>query len=381
MNPNNRKTKVIKKLLEYADRNQFTFTREDLVRDTGIDSSKLDKPIKQFKEAGFITLTTDRTIAPHYLEIYKINVEDEYIPPLDFSIDDDYFHSPEGIEYENNLKKAISLGRKSTTMECRCFILSFWNKRCSFFTVEDFLSGLPDQKYSTVHNAICSLIAQKVLISIPRKCEGSLCKNVYSYYRKEYDFSLSPSIPPAIKKQYDGAIIEIIESLQKDTQSIRCRRIGNLVSQCLNKGKITVGDYYPFMPHRSWREDMYYAAQLGLVTEIDKNEFVINKDLRNDTVPLSLLNRTLIASAYQNFGEDDFSQEMVFAVVDYNNDYVCEGLRELTVFKVLDCKKEKSGKKYRFLVNPKDNPEYFITTTQQSFLPEEDHFEKGAAVP
>ena len=156
-----------------------------------------------------------------------------------------------GIEYENNLRKAISLGRKSTTMECRCFILSFWNKRRSFFTVEDFLSGLPDQKYSTVHNAISSLIAQKVLISIPRKCEGSLCKNVYSYYRKEYDFSLSPSIPPANKKQYDGAIIEIIESLQKDTQSIRCRRIGNLVSQCLNKGKITVGDYYPFMPHRS----------------------------------------------------------------------------------------------------------------------------------
>ncbi len=89
---------------------------------------------------------------------------------------------------------------------------------------------------------------------------------------------------------------------------------------------------------------MHYAAQLGLVTEIEKNEFVINKDLRNDTVSLNLLNRTLIASAYQNFGEDDFSQEMIFAVVDYNNDYVCEGLRELTVFKVLDCKKRRVEK-------------------------------------
>ena len=53
----------------------------------------------------------------------------------------------------------------------------------------------------------------------------------------------------------------------------------------------------------------------------------------------------------------------------------------MTVFKVLDCKKEKSGKKYRFLVNPKDNPEYFITTTQQSFLPEEDLEEDAGDEP
>ncbi len=379
-NPNNKKTKIVKTLLEYADRKQLTFTKGDLVRDIGIDISKLDKPIKELKEAGFITLTTKRTVAPHPLGIYIINVDSEYIPPLDFSIDKEYFLSPEGIEYENSLKKAISSGGKNTTMACRCFILSCWNKRRSYITAEDFLSALPDHKYKTVQSAISSLLSQKVLISIPRKCEASINKNVYSYYRKKFDFSLVSTIPAAIRKKYDSTLIEIIESLQKDKQSTRCRRIGSLVSQCLSKGKITLNDYYPFMPHRSWREDMHYATQLGIVTETEKDEFVINQRLRNDSVILSPLNKTLIASAYQNFGEEVFSQEMIFAVVDYNSDYVCEGLRELTVFKVLDCKKEKNGRKYRFLVNPKDNPEYFAANTQQSFLPDEVHEKEGAAV-
>ncbi len=243
--PYNKKTRIVIALLKYVDINQFTFTKEDLVRDLNIEISKLDKPLQYLKAAGFISLTPDRTIGAHPLGIYKINVENEYLPPLDFSIDEEFYSSAEGIEYENKLKKIISSGRKSSAMTLRTYILSSWHQRRPYFTAEDFMSILPALEYKNVHSVLSSLISQKTLISIPRKVEASLCKTVFTYYRKEYDISLTVPILSDMRKRYDHTVIEVIEALQKDNLSTRSRRIGNLIARCLINSRITLNDYYP----------------------------------------------------------------------------------------------------------------------------------------
>ena len=65
-----------------------------------------------------------------------------------------------------------------------------------------------------------------------------------------------------------------------------------------------------------------------------------------------------IEHLYKSFGDDIFSTDMVVATLDYSGPHICGCLHQFTLLRILDCLKE-DVYRYRFLVNPEDNPECF----------------------
>ena len=58
------------------------------------------------------------------------------------------------------------------------------------------------------------------------------------------------------------------------------------------------------------------------------------------------------------FGNESFSSEMVFAMLDYTRASISAYLHKFTLLRILDCYKEDVNH-YHFLVNPVEHPQLF----------------------
>lgn len=172
--------------------------------------------------------------------------------------------------------------------------------------------------------------------------------------------------PEQVKRNLEAAeeqgispdVYNLLQELIDSKKSTRNRRLGTMLALLLPKGQISFVDYREHGDAFKWGKDMALAMQLGLVEKIDHDNYVISKQLHPGLPTLSQQQKKMVTKMYECFGDNLFSAEMVVATLDYTGPNVSASLRQFTMMRILDCSSEDENK-YRFLVNPRENPQIF----------------------
>jgi hypothetical protein len=160
-------------------------------------------------------------------------------------------------------------------------------------------------------------------------------------------------------KTYDPALIERIKELINSVKSPKDRRIGTRLLEHLKEGEISSDVYAANNELSKWSEDMRIALQLGLVDRISAQQYRIRRTLPEGPPTLSEAQKRYVTEMYETFGDESFSCEMVLATLDYTGPTISAILHRFTLLRILDCRKGDVFF-YQFLVNPQENPEFFI---------------------
>ncbi len=170
---------------------------------------------------------------------------------------------------------------------------------------------------------------------------------------------------PTQEKQpitYSPAFMEMLDKLGSSVRSSKDMRVATMLKECLPNGMITLKNYRKAGCENSWNKDMRFAVQLGLVEKVDNGCYRILPDIKSSAVMLSDSQKEIASSMYQSFGDQEFSSEMVVATLDYTSSHVSAVLHQFTLMKILNCCciSENNKYAYQFMVNPRENPEYFV---------------------
>ena len=159
--------------------------------------------------------------------------------------------------------------------------------------------------------------------------------------------------------EYSDEVLQLILALENSSSSPKDKRIGSMLHNCLEKGKITRDDYVMEKKDSFWSSDMKFAMQLGLIKAISSKEYVILPNI-NKNVPLLKSHREALTAIYNLFGGDSFSCEMVVANLDYSSSVISGMLHQFKWLKLVDfTTTEHNTYSYQLNVNPIDNPECF----------------------
>lgn len=157
----------------------------------------------------------------------------------------------------------------------------------------------------------------------------------------------------------DQEIIQRINELAV-SNSPKDKRIAANISECMDKGEITLEDYAQRDQTSRWATDMQFAMQLGLVEKVTPRQYKILRELKKDPPALSKSQKRIITDLYESFGEQTFSIEMVVATLDYSGSHASAILHQFTLLRLVECQTDVANQyRYQFLVNPQDHPECF----------------------
>ena len=182
-----------------------------------------------------------------------------------------------------------------------------------------------------------------------------------------YRFCLGDSveydIPGENKQIYTPEIIQTIDQLKSSRYSGKKDiRIAHMLEKCLQKGIVTEEDYFAAGERKSYRTDMVFATQLGLVERKDESTYRINTKLTPSLNSIEETTKNDLAAMYKIFGDGIFSSDMVVAELEYSSSHVTATLHKLTWLKILHCEIGSDRKyNYQFIVTPEDHPECFGT--------------------
>ena len=157
---------------------------------------------------------------------------------------------------------------------------------------------------------------------------------------------------------YTPEMIRNLNDLMSGTQSVKDKRIGNMLMQRLAQGFISLSEYEKAGEDSKWAEDMKLAEQMGFVRRITKELCFLLRDAKPCFEMLDTSQKKRARLMYDTFGEDTFSLDMVVATLDYSSSTASAYLHQFTLLRILDCRKEDVNL-YQFLVNPKEHPEVF----------------------
>ena len=165
------------------------------------------------------------------------------------------------------------------------------------------------------------------------------------------------------KQIYSYDIIQTIEQLRSSRHSGKKDiRIAEMIEKSLHKGVVTEEDYIAAGEKKSYRGDMTFAKQLGLVECIDERTYRINTTLTPSLNSIEETTKNDLAAMYKIFGDGIFSSDMVVAELEYSSSHVTATLHKLTWLKILHCEIGSDRKyNYQFLITPEDHPECFGT--------------------
>ena len=225
-----------------------------------------------------------------------------------------------------------------------CLLLNFIENGIWTFTSNDFETKIPvTMKEAT--NLVTSLKAKGLIENYGR--EG-----------KYTTYTFSRSIEPLHDYDYAPEILARIDELASSSFSSRDKRFGTILQQCLPKGLVTEADYGNEEHSARFLPDMRLAEQLGLVERITEDTFRIQRSIKTGPPKLRKAQKEAVTEMYEIFGDDFFSKEMVIASLDYTAPHASATLHQLTLLRILDCRKE-DVLWYQFLVNPVEHPECF----------------------
>lgn len=164
---------------------------------------------------------------------------------------------------------------------------------------------------------------------------------------------------PQAEGAYDPSITNCLKELLS-SNSPKDKRLGSVLMECLNKGEVTAEDYRERGELSRYPGDMRLANQMGLVERVTPQKCRILLKQKSGLPELRPSQKEAVTAMYESFGGEEFSLEMVVATLNYSATRASATLHQLTLIKILDCRKEDAFV-YQLLVNPKDNPECFLT--------------------
>lgn len=202
------------------------------------------------------------------------------------------------------------------------------------------------------------------------KTQGLLLQSRHEKTKKIYSVPVPPggisiAAEPALlssetTEKYDDSVLKLVRTLMDAKNAPRDNRIGQVIYQCLENGRITADDYAGIQETAKMVKDMRYARQLGLVQRSSDGVYEIMHSLEELPPQLAQHEKEFLALMFEVFGDDAFSADMVTAELDYSNTHACTLLHKLRLMRILNTAPAKGNKiAYQLTVNPTDNPELF----------------------
>lgn len=225
-------------------------------------------------------------------------------------------------------------------------LLNFIDKGIDSFTIEDILTG-------------CEMTQEQAGNLINRFKDKGLIESCDRRVGKLRLYRFGRNLEPLKPDDYSQEILHTISSLLNSHKSPKDRRLGELIFSCIHKGLMTHDDYD--VSDNSFRvtSELSLMEQMGILTKLDNGMYRINRAIPEILPPLHDVQREAVNSLYQNFHDEAFNSDMVITSLHYSKGKTHSILRQLTMLGVLE-KQESSTYTYRLLVNPNDNPEYFV---------------------
>lgn len=170
----------------------------------------------------------------------------------------------------------------------------------------------------------------------------------------------SPAYSTPEQSAYSEAVYHLLETLASSATSIRDRRLAEALRRCLDKGTLLRSDYEDWGHSvNMWLSDTTLAEQLGLITKMPNGDYSLNRELSSKFPELKPHQKRTITAIYEAFGDQEFSQEMIVATLNYSVSYTYASLHKLTLLRILEQRTTEGVSQYQLMVNPEDHPECF----------------------
>ena len=247
----------------------------------------------------------------------------------------------------DELYKTVARGDGKLS-RCSRLLLKYIDAQQYSFTSYDFEKAIPVT--STQASNVVTLMKAKGMIA-PTGKSGK-----YTVY------TVQPAFPPLKEEDYSADLLLTIKDLAESNSSPKDKRLGCVLLKCLPKGLVTAADYKAIGQESRLSTDMLLAMRMGIAEKIENGVYRISRAIKSGPPPLRKSQKEAITEIYETFGDDLFSRDMIIASLDYSSPQASATLHELTLLRILDCRKE-DGLQYQLLVNPKEHPEYFMTAS------------------
>ncbi len=251
------------------------------------------------------------------------------------------------------LRKGLLM--KSVVMTKVCRQLIIWVREgIEYFRIDE-LSELYGFTGTQMSKALGILSSGNVIDfdSMEKDQFGKNYKNVYRIYFSEEDAVRSG----LYNDLYDRKVLLLIAEMRENMACTRAKRLGDMLQRCLEKTEIAFKDYHEMELDSCWSRDIGLGVRMGLLEYIEEDRYRIRFEIKQE-IGLTNNQKLTLTEIYRNFGFADFSKEMIIAKLDCPQKQVRSTLNELLMLRVVECTDDKE-KKYRLLVTPEKNPEYF----------------------
>ncbi len=353
------------RLISFLNEKKFLFTFNDLYIPSQDNHNKV---------SGLLS----SLVFHHYLKIVGGTAK-----ACEYSFDcpsDDFvlpFSSQQIAVITNKLDLYISSPRQSETKRIGQQLRNYLEVGQFFFCSKD----LSDSLGLSVDKVRSSLGYLQSLKIVRRTSTSQTIK------KESQEFSFDPSVSPiftvkstaqySTEETQDKYLYRLLkhEEISKGVSN----QLARLLIEYYRNGKESFSFYdiseRLYIDHIKARKMLYNLLTAGYIKQYQRlvadHHFYVtytyNTDEKLSSSPDQ--HQAFARAAYETFGNSEFSREMIIASVDYNENSLGAVLHDLTAMKILSCREDEETRyQYRFLVNPKDNPEYFATNTQQSFL-------------
>ena len=392
--------KTALRMIEYVDRGQFIFTSADIRNDFDISSNALADMLIMMKSAHIIDVIGKdgrycvyrfcETPANRQEKLYKAITGEEMVRPIQdqFEEAENMVLNCDSTEDQIDLVKRsimsfISKHGRTTYTQAADWLLTYVGKGKLRFTSLDLAVdyGLNGKRWF----GICSILRKAELI-VSVDLEGR--NYVYGFVIPKssiIDDSIGTEVPDGqalfeneivtitaadyfeentgvlTEADYSSEILELIRELKDSPISLRDKRVGDILLQCLPFGLVTQAIYAARHCSTVWADDMHLVEQMGIVERIDKSSYRILRTLRSGLPRLNKTQKAQLTKMFDEFGSGSFSSDMVTATLDYSKAYTSAILHQFTMIRILKRSKTISGfYVYQLRVNPDEHPECFV---------------------
>ena len=339
-------SRVGAKLLEYAYAGIYRFTSADIAEQLNLPITYVRNCILSLKKKGYI----------RSLEVKKSHALYEFA-----------FAASDPAQNLVAYLRELSAKKRSGIIPKFCkLMLKYLAEGKTEFSSTDFT--IPLECHQTSVNAYLRNLKAQGLLQQSRS-EKKI--KFYSISTPPEDISMdgvsiaaeNASLSSETTEKYDDSVLKLVRTLMDAKNATRDNRIGQMIYQCLENGRITADDYAGIHETDKMVKDMRYARQLGLVQRNSDGAYDIVHSLEELPPQLAQHEKDFLALMFEVFGDDAFSADMVTAELDYSNTHACSLLHKFRLMRILNTAPAKGNKiSYQLTVNPTDNPELFGKT-------------------
>lgn len=178
-------------------------------------------------------------------------------------------------------------------------------------------------------------------------------------------YRFSKNLPPLAPTEYAPEVFRSIRELSGSVRSVKDKRIGELLENCMPKGIVTAEDYSEIGAPEKLSSDMILPERMGIVTRLAAGVYRINRESVVRRLSLSVNQRKALTQLYRNFSESSFTSEQATAVIDQSKATVCTYLHHFSLLRILECKEE-AVYSYRISMLPAEHPELYVDVELES---------------